>query len=112
MTDLENLKQASFHDMGVNSLAIDFELRLFTLVLDVYNEDTSDYDNLKLEFLGINNLNLGPLELATKGFDDLDVYTHTVTQAGEAHAIHFVLLTGTGRRGVEWSFTFEQVRLS
>ena len=98
--------------MGVNSLAIDFEHRLLTLVIDVYSEETRSYDNLKLEFLGINNLNLGPLDLAAKGFDALDVYTHTVTQAGEAHAIHFNLMTGFGRSGVEWSFTFEQVRLS
>lgn len=112
MTDLENLKQTSLHDMGVNSLAIDFQHRILTLRLSTYNEDTRGYDTLKLEFLGVSNLNLGPLELDGKGFDDLDVYTHTVTPAGDRHAIHFVLLTGFSRPGAEWSFTFEQVRLS
>lgn len=112
MTDLENLKQTSFHDMGINSLLVDFEHRLLTITLGVYNEDTRGYDDLKLEFLGISNLNLGPLELDGMGFDDLEVYSHTVTQAVDNHAIHFVLLTGFSRPSAEWSFTFEQVKLS
>ena len=108
MTDLENLNNMSLHDMIVNSLAIDFQNRLLTLVLNAYNEDTCGYDNLKLEFLGINKLNLEPLELDAKGFEDFDVYTHTVTQTDDTHAVQFTLLTDHGRPSIELSFTLSK----
>ncbi|MDO7847225.1 hypothetical protein Q5H92_12710 [Hymenobacter sp. M29] len=112
MTDLENLTQTSLHDMGINDLTIDFQYRRLTLQLSIYNEDTRGYDTLKLEFQGIGELNLGPLQLTAQTFEHLDVYSHTVTQRGNAHTIHFALLTGHGQPGTEWSFTFEQVKLS
>ena len=112
MNDLENLTQTSLHDMGVNAFTVDFQQRTLTLQLDVYNEDTRRYDTLKIDFQGISDFNLGPLQLTAKNFEHLDVYSHTVTKQGDVHAIHFGLLTGHGQPGTEWSFTFEQVTLS
>ncbi|MBO2009065.1 hypothetical protein [Hymenobacter negativus] len=111
MTDVENLKQTSLHDMSVNSLNIDFEHRELTILLAVYNEVSQSYDELKLEFQGIDNLNLNPMSLTADGFNALEIYTHTVTQTIEELAIEFQLLTGRDQSGAIWSFSFERVRL-
>ncbi|UOQ99692.1 hypothetical protein MUN81_09395 [Hymenobacter sp. 5317J-9] len=112
MTDLENLKQTSLHDMGVDALNIDFKHSTLTLQLGVYNEDTRSYDSLKLEFQGISDLNLGALDLSAGALTDLDVDSHTIIPQEAGHAIRFGLLTGHGQPGAEWSFTFEQVKIS
>ena len=112
MTDLETLKQTSLHDIGIDSLAIDFQSRQLTLKLGIYNEDDRTYDALTLSFQGINNLNLGLLELAANGFDALEIATHTVTHTSEFLAVNFLVLTGPGGLSVSWSFSFEDVRIS
>ena len=112
MNDFEKLTQTSLHDMGVNALTVDFQKRTLTLQLDYYKEDTLIYDTLKLDFQGISDLNMRPLQLTAKNFEHLEMYRHTVPKQGDVHAIHFGLLTGHGQPGTEWSFTFEQVTLS
>ena len=110
--DLERLMAISLHDMPVTSLAIDFENRLLTLQLAVYNEETGDYDALILIFQSIGRLSLGELVLSDKAFEDLEVYGHTISYAGEECAIHLLLLAGFGCPSVELSFTFKQVHLT
>ncbi|MBJ6109920.1 hypothetical protein JAO73_12930 [Hymenobacter sp. BT523] len=112
MTDFENLKQTTLHGMGVDALTVDFKRSALTLQLGIYNEDTRSYDTLTLAFQGVGELNLGPLDLSASALTELDIDTHTITPKGAAHAIRFQLLTGHGQAGTEWTFTFEQVKIS
>ena len=112
MTDLENLKQMSLHDTPVNSLALDFKRRQLVVCLVMYNEDSRSYDELRLDFQGIDNLNLTALALNTNGFEELEIYSHTVTETDKGRTIEFQLLTGRGQRGATWSFAFQGVSLA
>ena len=112
MTDLEQLKQLSLHDMSVNSLTIHFEHRQLIICLAVYNEETRSYNELRLDFQGIDNLRLDAMALDANGFDDLEIYTHTVTEIDKGSAVQFQLLTGHGQRGATWSFSFRHVGLA
>ena len=112
MTDLEKLKQTSFHDIGVDDLIIDFQHRRLALLLGFFNEDTRKFDAFKIDFQGIDNLSMNSLELSSKDFDALEIHSLTVTHTSGLLTVNFLMLTGHSRPSLALSFTFEEVRMS
>lgn len=103
MMTLEELKQISFHDRGLDSLAIDFDRRCLELMTE-QEERTARFVFQDIADLTLNNLDTGPdlyeMELTTATFDALEGGRFMARMTG---------LQGAGRPTFSLAFSFGKV---
>jgi hypothetical protein len=109
MVALDELKNLDLHDQSVDGLQIDLSSKKIVVKLDIYNEETSNYDYREIIFTGIEKLALTELNL-----DDLsclEIFSHEVVETSDNPVIKFLLLTGIGKASAEISFSFSDYQI-
>jgi hypothetical protein len=108
---IQKLEALSLHDHPLHSLSIEFEAAKLIVIVEQYNEETGVYDEVKLCFHGIDNLNMGFIKTQLKGGCDVEVTSAFVTTIGEIHTVDFIILTGFGEPSANVTFDFEEVEI-
>ena len=109
MSSIAELQQLRLHDLSINSLRVDFDIQQLRLVLAAYNEATTSYDELTLDFSGVDKLSSNFISTKLTPLGDVEIYGHEVIDTDRTPTVTFTILTGFGEPSANLSFAFETV---
>jgi len=107
---IELLDTYVFHDMPVESIAFKTMYHTQLLVhLSVYNEETKDYDDLKITFKDIIQLNSDAITLNTKSDFELFSFDYEYT---DVYTCELMFLCGFGEPSLAIEFTCKTIEIN
>jgi hypothetical protein len=107
-TLIDRLNLIDFHDLPVSRLSFNLDYMILSISFELYNEKTSEYDSLTIDFENIQNLETDKLlfdsdtDIEITGFD----YKYSELFEGK-----LLLLTGHGKPSLEIEFKCEKLKL-
>ena len=100
--ELERLKNLELHDSDITAITFAVEAQTLDIRVDIYNEESQLYDELKLLFIGVSAFAMEVIE----EWYQLEIYSHEVNCEQNVASISFCLLTGGGKPSATLSLDF------
>ena len=104
---IDKLQRIDFHDVPVNRLSFNLDYMILSIDFDVYNEKTSDYDSLTLDFENIQDLETDKLLFDSDTDIEITRFDYEFSELFEGK---LSLLTGHGKPSLEIEFKCEKLK--
>jgi hypothetical protein len=98
------------HDLPVDALSIDFELKCIKLKCSVYDEGSKAYLAKEVIFYNVGNVDTS--EITIDKLDDIEIYGAERNFVNNSEWIAITFLTGFGKASFKLSFNYATVQFA
>jgi len=99
-----------FHDLPLSGIEFVFAAREIIVSCEAYNETTSDYDPIKVYFIGVQNIFTDLMEIEDS--TDMEIFDLELEESNGTKEARFHILTGFSKPDMHLTFNYSEVRYS